>query len=115
MTTQRDTDRSGNEQTNLTYNGYEGEPAYVYRRDSAPDEQFLGNASREKIYVTRGDNTNLFRLLTFITAVIALLIFAFFCLLIVGGTGGWIGFCAASLAILTIASTSIGIKRDGEK
>jgi hypothetical protein len=46
---------------------------------------------------------------------VTLLAFVIVCLIIVGGTGGWISFCAASLAILTIASTFISAKKEGEK
>ena len=45
----------------------------------------------------------------FVLSMVALFAFAFLCLVVVGGTGGWIGFIAASFAILCIASTFIGI------
>jgi hypothetical protein len=40
---------------------------------------------------------------------VALFAFAVLCLVVVGSTGGWIGFIAASFAILCIASTFIGM------
>ena len=57
----------------------------------------------------------MFRLLVFVIAMVTLLAFVVVCLVFVGGTGGWISFCAASFAILVIASTFIGMMREGEK
>jgi hypothetical protein len=54
--------------------------------------------------------------IVFVISMIALFAFAVLCLVWVEGTGGWIGFIAASFAILCIAATFIGmntVKRDG--
>ncbi len=60
----------------------------------------------EKVYPL-SDNKNMLRLVWFLVAMVALLAFAVVCLVIVGGTAGWISFCAASFTIMVIASTAI--------
>ncbi len=76
-------------------------------------EQDQEDARQHKVYPPLSDNTNMFRLLVFLIAMVTLLAFAVVCLVFVGGTGGWISFCAASFAILVIASTFIAVKREG--
>lgn len=61
----------------------------------------------EKVYSKVDDNKNMLRLLWFGVAMVALLAFAVICLVIVGGTPGWISFIAASFTIMVIASTAI--------
>jgi hypothetical protein len=56
--------------------------------------------------------------IVFVLSMVALFAFAVLFLVFVGGTGGWIGFIAASFAILCLASTFIGmntVKREGGK
>jgi len=60
-----------------------------------------------KVYRKGSDNKNMLRLLWFGVAMVALLAFAVICLVIVGGTPGWISFIAASFTIMVIASTAI--------
>ena len=60
-----------------------------------------------KVYPPLSDNKNMLRLVWFLVAMVALLAFAVVCLVIVGGTAGWISFCAASFTIMVIASTAI--------
>ena len=60
-----------------------------------------------KVYPKVDDNKNMLRLLWFGVAMVALLAFAVICLVIVGGTPGWISFIAASFTIMVIASTAI--------
>ena len=62
---------------------------------------------RGKVYPQVSDNKNMLRLLWFGVSMVALLAFAVICLVIVGGTPGWIGFIAASFTIMVIASTAI--------
>ncbi len=99
------------EQASLPYRRYEGDPEYARQRQEILYEQPPG----EKVYQLPRDNTNMYRLLVFVIAMVTLLAFVIVCLVLVGGTGGWISFCAASLAILVIASTFISMKREGEK
>jgi len=61
----------------------------------------------EKAYPPLSDNKNALRLTWFGVAMVALLAFAVICVVIVGGTPGWISFIAASFTIMVIASTAI--------
>ena len=70
-------------------------------------EQPLREEPREKVYPPVSDNKNMLRLLWFVVAMVALLAFAGICLVVVGGTPGWISFVAASFTIMVIASTAI--------
>ena len=116
MMPQRNADESVNEQANPTYYGsYEADQKYVRQGDEIPYEQPLREGLGGNVYPPQRDNTNLFRLLVFVIAMVTLLAFVFVCLVFVGGTGGWISFCAASFAILVIASTFISIKPEGAK
>ncbi len=70
-------------------------------------EQPLREERGGKAYPPLSDNKNLLRLIWFAVAMVALLAFAVICLVIVGGTPGWISFIAASFTIMVIASTAI--------
>ncbi len=70
-------------------------------------EQPLREERGEKAYLPLSDNKNVLRLIWFGVAMVTLLAFAVICLVIVGGTPGWIGFIAASFTIMVIASTAI--------
>jgi hypothetical protein len=70
-------------------------------------EQPLREERGGKVYPPLRDNKNMLRLLWFGVAMVALLAFAVVCLVIVGGTPGWISFIAASFTIMAIASTAI--------
>lgn len=70
-------------------------------------EQTPGEEPREKVYPLVSDNKNMQRLLWFVVAMVALLAFAGICLVVVGGTAGWISFVAASFTIMVIASTAV--------
>ena len=70
-------------------------------------EQPLREEPGGKVYPPVADNKNMPRLLWFVVAMVALLAFAGICLVVVGGTPGWISFIAASFTIMVIASTAI--------
>lgn len=70
-------------------------------------EQPVREELGEKVYPKVADNKNMLRLLWFVVAMVALLAFAGICLVVVGGTPGWISFIAASFTIMVIASTAI--------
>jgi hypothetical protein len=70
-------------------------------------EQPLREEPGGKVYSPLSDNKNMLRLLWFVVAMVALLAFAAICLVVVGGTPGWISFIAASFTIMVIASTAI--------
>ncbi len=116
MMPQRNASESVNEQASSTYYGsHEADQEYARQRDELPYEQPLREGLGRNVYLPQMDNTNLFRLLVFVIAMVTLLVFVVVCLVLVGGTGGWISFCAASFAILVITSTLIGIKQEGAK
>ncbi len=116
MMPQRNASESVNEQASSAYYGsHEVDQEYARQHDEIPYEQPLREGPGRNVYLPRMDNTNLFRLLVFVIAMVTLLVFVVVCLVLVGGTGGWISFCAASFAILVITSTLIGIKQEGAK
>jgi hypothetical protein len=111
MIPQREVSESTREQTGTFYGGYEGEQEYARQRDVTPYEQMLREEPEGKVYPPqRGSMNTFYQFVTvFVLSMVALFAFAVLCLLWVGGTGGWIGFIAASIAILCIASTFIGM------
>ncbi len=115
MIPQREASESIHEQASSTYGRYEGDQEYARQQDETSYGQPLREGAGGKVYPPLSDNTNMFRLLVFVIAMVTLLAFAVLCLVFVGGTGGWISFGAASFAILVIASTFIAVKREGEK
>ncbi len=116
MMSQKHVDEPGGEHSDFPYGRYEGEqPVYPPQREEPQAAPFLREGFAEKANLQPRENTNLFRLLTFVIAMAALLGFAYVCLVLVSGTGGWIGFCAAAFAIMIIASTAISVKRPDEK
>jgi hypothetical protein len=115
MIPQREASESIHEQAGSTYGRYEGDQEYARQYDETSYEQPLREGPGGKVYPELRDNMNMFRLLVFVIAMVTLLAFAVLCLVFVGGTGGWISFCAASFAILCIASTFIAVKREGAK
>lgn len=70
-------------------------------------EQPIREEPGGKVYPPVSDNKNTLRFLWFVMAMVALLAFAGICLVVVGGTPGWISFIAASFTIMVIASTAI--------
>jgi hypothetical protein len=107
MMSEREANESIHEQASPTYGRYEGDREYARQNYDASDAQPLREEPGGKVYPPQGDNKNLFRLILFVIAMVTLLALAVICLLFVGGTGGWISFCAASLAIFIIAAVAI--------
>lgn len=95
--------REASEQIDATYGRYEGDQTFDRRAHETFYEQPLSRGPADKVYPALPDNKNLLRLLTFVVAIVALFVFCFMCLIIAGGTGGWISFCAACLATFIIA------------
>ena len=100
-------DTTTHEERVAPYGGYEGDQEYARQHDETSYEQPLREGVGGKVYPPLGDNKNMLRLLWFVVAMVTLLAFAVICLIFVGGTAGWISFCAASLVILVIAGTAI--------
>ena len=120
MIPQREADESLYEQAGSTYGKYEGDQEYARQHGETSYEQPLREGPGGKVYPPPSDNMNMFYqfVIVFVLSMVALFAFAVLCLVVVGGTGGWIGFIAASIAILCIASTFIGmntVKREGGK
>ncbi len=120
MIPQTEMNASIHEQPSSIYGRYEGDQEYAHQHDVTSNEQMLREGPEGKVYPPQSGNMNLFYqfVIVFVISMVALFAFAVLCLVYVGGTGGWIGFIAASFAILCIASTFIGmntVKREGGK
>jgi hypothetical protein len=111
MLPQREVSESIHEQTSSTYGKYEGEQEYARQHGETSYEQPLREGPGGKVYPPPSYNMNMFYqfVVVFVLSMVALFAFAFLCLVVVAGTGGWIGFIAASIAIISIVSTFIGI------
>lgn len=107
MMPQRDASESIHEQTGPSYGRYEGDQTFARQQYETSYQQPLGEGPVGKVYPLPSDNKNMLRLILFAIAMVTLLAFAVLCLVFVGGTGGWISFCAASLAIFIIAVVAI--------
>jgi hypothetical protein len=70
-------------------------------------EQSLREGAGEKVYVPIRDNKNILRFVLAVFAMVMLLMLAILFIFSLGGTGGWISFCAASLVIFLIAVVAI--------
>ncbi len=109
MMPQREASEPTHEQTDPTYRRYEGDQAFARQHYETSYKQPLRGGSGEKVYPSLSllENKNLLRLLVFVIAMVTLFAFGVLCLVFLGGTGGWISFCAASLAIFIIAAVAI--------
>jgi len=107
MMPQREASESIQEQASSTYGSYLGGQQDARQHDAIFYEPPLREEPGGKVYPPLSDNKNMLRLLWFVVAMVALLAFAVVCLVVVGGTAGWISFCAASFTIMVIASTAI--------
>jgi hypothetical protein len=119
MIPQREASESLHEQASSTYYGrYEGDQDYARQHDETTYEQPSREGPGGKVYPPLSDKMFTQFVIVFVLSMVALFAFAVLCLVFVGSTGGWIGFIAASIAILCIASTFIGMnsmKREGGK
>ena len=95
------------EPTGSTYGRYEGDQAYAHPRDEAPYEQMMREIPVAKVYPEPRNNQNVFRLIGLAITIVSLLAFAVICLVLVGGIGGSISFCAACIATFIVASVAI--------
>ncbi|GCE24177.1 hypothetical protein [Dictyobacter kobayashii] len=107
MMPQQEANEPSKAQAGADYGKYEGETAYSYQQFEPPYQQPLREESASKLYPPAPDNTNLFRLIAFGMTLVALIVCAMICLLMVGGTGGWISFCAACLTIFIVGTVVI--------
>ncbi len=107
MIPQKEASELIHEHTGPTYESYQGGQQDARQYGAISYEQPLREGPEGKVYPELRDNKNMLRLLWFGVSMVALLAFAVVCLVIVGGTPGWISFCAASFTIMVIASTAI--------
>ncbi|GCE31634.1 hypothetical protein KDA_71180 [Dictyobacter alpinus] len=104
MMPQREASEAGQ---SSSYGGYGGEQIDNQQQfESSYQRQSMGGAAG-KLYPSAPDNHNVLRLIAFGMSLLTLIVMAVICLIIVGGSGGWISFCAASLAIFIIAVVAI--------
>jgi hypothetical protein len=104
MMPQEEASGSMHEQAGQTYGRYEGDKG---QHDETSYEQLLREGPVGKVYPQPRDNKNILRLITFAIAMVTLMAFGVLCLVLVGGTAGWVSFCAASLAIFIVAVVAI--------
>jgi hypothetical protein len=95
------------EQASPTYESYQGGQQDARQQDAIFYEQPVREGPGGKVYPSLPGNKNMLQLLWFVVAMVALLAFAVICLVVVGGTPGWISFLAAALTIMVIAATAI--------
>lgn len=107
MMPQREAGEPAYEQADATYGRYEGDQTYSHQQFEAPYQQPQRGGSAGKVYAPASDNKNAFRLIAMGMAMVTLIALALICLVLVGGTGGWISFCAASLAIFIVTVVAI--------
>ena len=107
MMPQRESNEQIHAQVDQDYGRYEGDQTYAHSQFETPYQQPAQERSAGKVYTPASDNKNVLRLIAFGMALVALLAFGVLCLIFVGGSAGWISFCAASLAIFIIATVAI--------
>lgn len=107
MMPQQEANDSLHEQASSTYGKYEGEAAYAYQQFESPYQRPLREEPASKLYPPVPDDKNVLRLIAFGMTLAALIACAVICLIIVGGTGGWISFCAACLTIFIVGVVAI--------
>ena len=95
------------EQIGSIYGRYEGDQAYAHPRDEVPYEQMMRETPGANVYPEPPHNQNVFRLIGLAMTMGSLLAFAVICLVLVGGIGGWISFCAACVTTFIVASVAI--------
>jgi hypothetical protein len=110
MIPQREVSESIHEQASSTYGRYQGDQEYARQHDETSYEQPLREGPGGKVYPPLSDRMFRQFLLVFVISMVTLFAFAVLCLVVVGGTPGWISFIAASFAILCIDSTFIAAR-----
>ncbi len=90
-----------------SYGRYEGNQVYSGQRTESAYGQSPGAESSAKVYPIPPDRKNLFRFLLVAFAMAMILILAGICLLIVGGTGGWVSFISVSFIVFLMVAVAI--------
>src|SRR5262249_26050716 len=107
MMPQRESNESSYEQADTTYGRYEGNQAFAHQFDERAGAQPLGDVGGEKMYPVPHNHKNVLRLSMFLIAMVMLLLFAILCLVVLGGTGGWVSFIVAAAVIFLITVVAI--------
>jgi hypothetical protein len=107
MMPQNEAGKPATGQTDSTYGRYEENQSFSAQQFDPPYQQAALGGSADKVYAPVSDTKNLYRLITFGMSMLTLIISVVICLLFVGGTAGWISFCAASITILSVAAVTI--------
>jgi|SRR5581483_9109801 len=90
-----------------SYGRYEGNQVHAGQKTEFSYKQSPGADSMAKVYPLPPDRKNLFRFSLVVLAMAMILILAGICLLIVGGTGGWVSFISVSFIVFLIAVVAI--------
>ena len=108
MMPQREINESMHEQAGPTYGRYEGDQTSSPRQQYETSfEQELREGPVGKVYPLPRDNRNMLRFALAVIAMVMLFLFGLLFVVFIGGTGGWVSFAAASLAIFIIAAVGI--------
>ena len=107
MMSQQEINGPGHAHTGSAYGGYTADQTYAHQYNGTFSEQPPREEIEGKVYAPARDNKNMLRFLLAIVAMVMLLLFAILCMFFPGNTGGWISFCAASLAIFIFTAVAI--------
>jgi hypothetical protein len=107
MMPQRETGEPLNEHVGPTYGGYAGDQSFARVSAESSGAASLSKGQGEKVYPIRPDNTNMFRLIMFVIAMLTLLLCAVLCIFFIGGTGGWVSLIVAAFVIFLVTVVAI--------
>src|SRR5579883_2335366 len=90
---------SMHEPVETSYGRYEGNQKSARQHFETSYDQSTHGEAAEKIYPSARDNKNLYRLLVFITAIVAIFLFAILAIFFIEGTGGWVSIIVVAFII----------------
>ena len=103
MMPQREAADSMQEPVEASYGRYEGNQSSTRQQFETSYDQSAQRDAAEKIYPSARDNKNLYRLLVFITAIVAIFLFAILAIFFIGGTGGWVSIIVVAFLIFLMS------------
>jgi|SRR5579883_682387 hypothetical protein len=95
------------ESASPSYGRYEGNQIYADQPGASSYERAQSADSLAKVYPLPPERKNLFRFLLVVLAMVTILVLAGICLLLVGGTGGWVSFIAVSFIVFLISVVAL--------
>jgi hypothetical protein len=107
MQQHREFDESVHEQPSLLYEGYQGNQESAPTHFKTPSAQLFSETPASKVYPQPRENQNLFRFGMATLAMLTLVVLVVLCLIVVGGTGGWVSFIIAGCILLGIAIAAL--------